>query len=59
MSTESSSNDNESPTTHIPTVVNGVPSTPSTTKVVVLEVPIITPIQPVLATQPIVTNSFG
>jgi hypothetical protein len=44
MSTESSSNDNESPTTHIPTVFNGVPSTPSTAKVVVLEAPIITPI---------------
>jgi hypothetical protein len=45
--------------TPIPIVVNGTPSTPSTTMVVVLEVPIITHIHPMVATQPIVTNPFG
>jgi hypothetical protein len=59
MSTESSPKDTGSPSTPIPTVVNGVPSTPSTTMVVVPEVPILTPIRPVVATQPIVTNPFG
>jgi hypothetical protein len=42
MSTESSQKDIGSPSTPIPTIVNGTPSTPSTTMVVVLEVPIIT-----------------
>jgi hypothetical protein len=59
MSTESSQKDTGSPSTPIPTIVNGTPSTPSTTMVVVSEVPVITPIQPMVATQPIVTNPFG
>jgi hypothetical protein len=59
MSTESSQKDIGSPLTPIPTIVNGTPSTPSTTMVVVSEVHVITPIQPVVATQPIVTNPFG
>jgi hypothetical protein len=59
MSTESSLKDTGSPSTPIPYVVNGTPSTPSTTMVVVSEVPVITPIRPVVATQPIVTNPFG
>jgi hypothetical protein len=42
MSTESSQKDTGSPSTPIPTIVNGTPSMPSTTMVVVPEVPIIT-----------------
>jgi hypothetical protein len=59
MSTESSQKDIGSPSTPIPTVVNGIHSTPSTTSVVMLEVPVITPIQPMVAKKPIVTNPFG
>jgi hypothetical protein len=59
MSTESSQKDTRSPSTPIPTVVNGTPSMPSTTTVVVLEVLIITPIRPVVSTQTIVMNPFG
>jgi hypothetical protein len=59
MSTQSSQKDTESPSTIIPTIVNGTPSTPSTTMVVVPKVPIITPVQPIVNTQPIVRNSFG
>lgn len=50
MSIESSMKDTGSPSTPIPTVVNGVPSTPSSTMVVVPEVPIITPIRHVVDT---------
>jgi hypothetical protein len=59
MSTESSQKDIGSPSTPIPSIVNGTPSMPSTTAVVVLEVPFITPILPIVATHPIVTNPFG
>jgi hypothetical protein len=59
MSTESSHQDTGSPSTPIPTIVNGTPSTPSTTMVVVSEVPIITSSHPIVNTQPIATNPFG
>jgi hypothetical protein len=59
MSTESSQKDTGSPSTPIPIVVNGTPSTPSTTSVVVTEVPFLTPIWPMDAMQPIVMNPFG
>jgi hypothetical protein len=59
MSTNSSQKEMRIPLTPIPTVVNGTHSTPSTTTVVALEVPIITPIQPRVSTQPIVVNPFG
>jgi hypothetical protein len=38
---------------------NGTPSTPSNTMVVVLKVPVITPIWLVVSTQPMVMNLFG
>jgi hypothetical protein len=59
MSTESSQKDTGSPSTPIPTIVNGTPSTPSTTMVVVSEVPIITSVHPIVNTQPIAMNPFG
>jgi hypothetical protein len=59
MSTESSQKDIGSPSTPIPTIVNGTPSTPSTTMVVVSEVPIITHVRPIVNTQPIAMNPFG
>jgi hypothetical protein len=45
--------------TFVPTIVNGTPLTPSTTMVVVSEVPIITHVQPIVNTQPIAMNPFG
>jgi hypothetical protein len=59
MSTESIHKDIGSPSNSIPFVVNGNPSMPSTTVVVVPEVPVITYIRPAVATQPIVMNPFG
>jgi hypothetical protein len=59
MSIKSSQKDTGIPLTPIPTIVNGTPSMPSNTMVVVLEVPIITHVRPVVNTQPIVTNPFG
>jgi hypothetical protein len=59
MSIESSQKDNGSPSTPIPTIVNSTPLTPSTTMVVVSEVPIITHVHPIVNTQPIATNPFG
>jgi hypothetical protein len=59
MSTESGQKDTRSSSTPIPIVVNGTPYTPSTTMVVVPKVPVITHVQPMVATQPIVTNPFG
>jgi hypothetical protein len=59
MSTKSISNDIMSPLTPIPTIVNGVPSTPSTMMVVVPKVPVISPIQLVVSTRTIVMNYFG
>ena len=58
MSTESSPNDRESPQTPIPSVVNGVPLTPSTTTVVVPEVLVLTLTQPVVSTRPIQMKLF-
>jgi hypothetical protein len=58
MSTDSSHKDTWIPSTPIPTVANGTPSTPSTTTVVVPEVPVITLVRPVVGTQPIVMNPF-
>jgi hypothetical protein len=59
MSIESSQKDIGSPSTPIPIKVNGTPSMPSTTMVLVPEVPIITLVQPIVNTQTIVTNHFG
>jgi hypothetical protein len=59
MSTESSQKDIGSPLTPIPILVNGTPLTPSTTMVSTSKVPVITPIQPRVATQPLVMNPFG
>jgi hypothetical protein len=59
MINESSQKDIGIPSTPIPSVFNGTLLTPSTTMIVVPEVLIITPIQPVVATQLIVTNPFG
>jgi hypothetical protein len=59
MSIESIQKDIGSPLTPIPTIVNGTPSTPSTTMVLASEVPIITLFCPIVNTQPIATNPFG
>jgi hypothetical protein len=59
MSTESSQKNDGSHSTPIPTIVNGTPSTPSTTMVVVLEVHIITNVRPIVNTQHIAANPFG
>jgi hypothetical protein len=59
MSTESSQKYIGSPSTPIPTIVNGTPSTPSTTMVIVSEVPIINPVHPIVNTQSIAMNHFG
>jgi hypothetical protein len=59
MSTKSIQKDTGSPLTPTPTIVNGTPSTPSTTMVVVSKVPVITLVWPIVNTQPIVTNLFG
>jgi hypothetical protein len=59
MSIESSQKDTRIPLTPIPFVVNGTPSTPLTTMVLVSKVPFITPIWTMVATEPIVTNPFG
>jgi hypothetical protein len=59
MSIQSSQKYIGSPSTPIPTIINGTPSTPSTTMIVVLEVTIITPIHPIVNTQPIAMKPFG
>jgi hypothetical protein len=58
MSIELSQKDIGSPSTPIPIVVSGTPFMPSTTMIVALEVPIITPIQPGVANKPIDMNPF-
>jgi hypothetical protein len=58
MSTRSSQKDSRGPSTPIPTIVNDTSSTPSTTMVVVLEVPIFTSIHPIVHAQPIATTPF-
>jgi hypothetical protein len=60
VSTEVSQQDIGIPLTPIPTIVNDTPLTPSTTMVVVPNVPIITFAHPILVNnQPIATNPFG
>jgi hypothetical protein len=59
MSTQLIHQDTRIPSTPTPTIVNGTPSTPSTTMVVVLEASIITVSHPIVNTQPIATNLFG
>jgi hypothetical protein len=59
MSTEPSHQDTRSPSTPTPTIVNGTPSTPSTTMVVVSEASINTISLPIVNTQPISMNPFG
>jgi hypothetical protein len=59
MSTELSKKYIGFPSTPIPTIVNGTLSTPSTTMVVVSEVPIITYAHSIVNTQPIAKNPFG
>jgi hypothetical protein len=50
MSTESKSNVTESPSTPISSVISGIPSTPSTLMVGVIEIPTSTATQPVDST---------
>ena len=59
MSIESSQKDIGSPSTPIPTIVNGTPSTPSTTMVVVSKFHIITHVFLIVNTQHIAMNPFG
>jgi len=47
------------PSTPIPIIVNGTPSTPATSMVVVLEVPIITMARPIVNAQATASNPFG
>jgi hypothetical protein len=58
MSIESNPNDITSPSTPIPSVVSGIPLTPSAMMVGVLEIPSPTATQPVVSTRPIGTNPF-
>jgi hypothetical protein len=59
MSTEPSLQNTGSPSTPIPTIVNGTPSTPATSMVVVPEVPIITMAQPIVNDQATTSNPLG
>jgi hypothetical protein len=59
MSTESNINDTGSPSTPILYVISGIPSTPSTTMVGVLEILGPTATQTVVSTRPIEMNPFG
>jgi hypothetical protein len=59
MSTKSSHQYTRSPSTPIPTIVNGTPLKPSTTMVVALEAPIITSSHPIVNTQSIAMNPFA
>jgi hypothetical protein len=58
MSTESSLQNTRSPSNPIPTIVNGSPSTPVTSMVVVLKAPIITMARPILNDQATTSNHF-
>jgi hypothetical protein len=58
MSFESSPNNTGSPSNPIPSVVSGIPSTPSVVMIVLPEVPVLTPTHPVVSTQPIQMNPF-
>ena len=59
MSTEPSHQNTGIPSTPTPTIVNGTPSTPATTMLVVLEAPIITTSCPIVNPQSISSNRFG
>jgi hypothetical protein len=59
MSIESSLNDTGNPSTPIPSVVSGIPSTPLVATIVVPEVLVLTPTHHVFSTRPIATNPFG
>jgi hypothetical protein len=59
MSTEPSLQNTRIPSTPIPTIVNGTPSNPATSMVVVPVVPIITMAQPIVNAQATASNPFG
>ena len=59
MSIEPSLDNNGSPSTPTPLIVNGTPLSPSTTMVVVLEATIITISHPIVNAQSLALNSFG
>ena len=59
MSIEPSLQNIGSPSTPIPTIVNGTTSTPATSMVVVPEVPIITMARPIVNSQATTSNHFG
>jgi hypothetical protein len=58
MSTKSNPNDIGSPSTPIPSVISGIPSTPSSMTVGVSEIPNPTTTQPMVSMQPIEMNPF-
>jgi hypothetical protein len=59
MSTEPGLQNFGSPSTPIPTIVNGTPSTRATSMVIVSEVPIITIARPIVNAQATASNPFG
>jgi hypothetical protein len=59
MSTKCGIQNSESPSTPIPTIVNGTPSIPATSMVVVLEAPIITMARPIFNSHATTSNPFG
>jgi hypothetical protein len=59
MSTKPSLQNNGSPSTPTPTIVNDTPSTPATSMVVVPEEPIITMARPIVNAQATTLNPFG
>jgi hypothetical protein len=59
MSTEPSLQNTGSPSTPTPTIVNGTPSNPATTMVVVPKAPIITMDRPIVNVQYLALNRFG
>ena len=59
MSIEPSVHNFGSPSTPIPTIVNGTPSTLATSMVVALEVPIVTIPHPIVNTHATASNPFG
>jgi hypothetical protein len=59
MSTGPGLQNSWSPSTPIPTIVNGTPSTPTTSMVVVPEAPIITMAQPIVNAHTTTLNPFG
>jgi hypothetical protein len=59
MGIESSLNDTGISSTLIPYVVSGIPLTPSSMTVVVLEVLVLTSTHPLVSTRPIQMNPFG